>query len=151
MFFYVDESGHTGPNLFDSDQPILYYGVLSSNVNLDVVALEKVQSLRTKLGVSRLNAAELGVGRLIQIVTEILPIVRKLDMRFDVYRVAKADHAVICFFDQVFDQGVNPAVTWTGYWTPLRYVLLLKLATLFDEELAKLACQACLASAHYTE
>jgi len=30
MFFYVDESGHTGTNLFDPNQPVLYYGVLSS-------------------------------------------------------------------------------------------------------------------------
>ncbi|WP_261530680.1 hypothetical protein [Burkholderia multivorans] len=58
------------------------------------------------------------------------------------YGVAKADHAIICFYDQVFDQGVNPAVTWTSYWTPLRYVLLLKLASLFDERLAKMAWEA---------
>jgi hypothetical protein len=38
MHFYVDESGHTGPNLFDAEQPLLYYGVLSSRVNVDVVA-----------------------------------------------------------------------------------------------------------------
>ena len=41
MYFYVDESGHTGPNLFDAAQPMLYYGVLSSRVNLDVVARRK--------------------------------------------------------------------------------------------------------------
>jgi hypothetical protein len=26
MHFYVDESGHTGLNLFDAEQPLLYYG-----------------------------------------------------------------------------------------------------------------------------
>lgn len=30
MHFYVDETGHTGPNLFDRTQPVLSYGVLSS-------------------------------------------------------------------------------------------------------------------------
>jgi hypothetical protein len=50
--------------------------------------------------------------------------------------VVKEDHAVISFFDQVFDQGINPAVTWSGYWTPLRYMLLLQLASLFDREMA---------------
>jgi hypothetical protein len=54
----------------------------------------------------------------------------------------KSDHAIICFFDQVFDKGVNPAITWTGYWTPLRYMLLLKLACLFDKDTARLAWQA---------
>ncbi len=38
MYFYVDESGHTGTNLFDDDQPILYYGVLSSELDVDDLA-----------------------------------------------------------------------------------------------------------------
>lgn len=142
MHFYIDESGHTGANLFDAAQPLLYYGVLSSRVNIDAVAAAGVANQRKKLGVQRLHAAELGVGRLTEIALSIFKLVRQFDIRFDVYRVAKPDHAIICFFDQVFDQGVNPAVTWTGYWTPLRYVLLLKLATLFDENLARIAWQA---------
>jgi hypothetical protein len=32
MFFYVDESGHTGSNLFDPAQPQLYYGVLQATI-----------------------------------------------------------------------------------------------------------------------
>lgn len=44
MFFYVDESGHTGPNLFDENQPILYYGVLSSKINLDAAAESLIKS-----------------------------------------------------------------------------------------------------------
>ncbi|RQR72261.1 hypothetical protein DIE11_28345 [Burkholderia sp. Bp9012] len=142
MYFYIDESGHTGPNLFDPAQPMLYYGVLSSRVNLDVVAVEKVDAIRRRLGVPRLHAAELGIGRLMDVVPHVLPLVKQFDIRFDVYRIAKPDHAIICFFDQVFDQGVNPAVTWTGYWTPLRYVILIKLAALFDEDLARSAWQA---------
>ena len=37
MHFYVDETGHTGPNLFDRTQPVLSYGVLSSPDDLDKV------------------------------------------------------------------------------------------------------------------
>lgn len=142
MFFYVDESGHTGPNLFDSAQPMLYYGVLSSRLNLDVVAEPSLASIRQTLQVPRLHAAELGFGRLVDISEGLVRLAKKLEMRFDIWRVAKPDHAIICFFDQVFDQGMNPAVTWTGYWTPLRYALLLKLASLFDEELARKAWAA---------
>lgn len=142
MYFYVDESGHTGPNLFDAAQPMLYYGVLSSRLNLDVVAEPSLASMRRSLRAPRLHAAELGVGRLIDVSPGLVQLAKRLEMRFDIYRVAKPDHAIICFFDQVFDQGMNPAVTWTGYWTPLRYVLLLKLASLFDEELAQKAWAA---------
>ena len=65
MYFYVDESGQTGLELFDENQPFLYYGVLSSKVNLDLLTLPKIKSLRQKLGVDRLHAAELGNGRLV--------------------------------------------------------------------------------------
>lgn len=142
MHFYVDESGHTGTNLFDPEQPMLYYGCLSSRVSLDLVAHAKVVGLRKRLRVPRLHANELGNAGLAQIASDLLDMQRRLDFRFSIYRVAKPDHAVICFFDQVFDSGMNPAITWTGYWTPLRYVLLLKLAHLFDDDLAKIAWQA---------
>lgn len=118
---------------------MLYYGVLSSPVNVDVLAENKLTGLRQRLGVACLHGAELGNLQLAQISDELIGLQKKFDLRFDFYRVAKPDHAIICFFDQVFDQGVNPAVTWTGYWTPLRYILLLKVAFLFDKDLAKRA------------
>ncbi|MBT9492387.1 MAG: DUF3800 domain-containing protein [Paucibacter sp.] len=142
MFFYVDESGHTGSELFDATQPVLYYGVISSDVNLDVLAEDRLKPLRKRLGVNRLHATQLGVGRLSTIAAELVAIQKKLDLRFDLYRVNKPDHAIICFYDQVFDQAMNPAVTWTSYWTPLRYVFLLKLASLFEEDDARLAWAA---------
>lgn len=142
MYFYVDESGHTGPNLFDPDQPMLYYGVLSSSVNIDFLAEEELKKLRRQAKMQRLHANELGNGGLVPLIEGLVSLQRRLDFRFDIYRVAKPDHAIICFFDQVFDHGNNPAITWSGYWTPLRYVLLLKLASLFDENLAKRAWDA---------
>jgi len=142
MYFFVDESGHTGTNLFDENQPILNYGVLSAKTNLDVLAAPKVRAARKKLGVKRLHANEIGFGGLVQIVDELAEIQKKYSPRFDLYRVAKPDHAIICFFDQVFDQGMNPAVGWIGYWTPMRYVYLGKLAFLFDDDLARRAWEA---------
>lgn len=142
MYFYVDESGQTGLELFDENQPFLYYGVLSSKVNLDLLTLPSIKKLRKKLGVDRLHAAELGNGKLVDIVDDIEALRKKYNIKFDFYRIAKTDHALICFFDQTFDQGVNPAVPWSSYWTPLKYVLLIKTAYLFDEDMLKDAWQA---------
>ncbi|MCV4939876.1 hypothetical protein OFC17_34380, partial [Escherichia coli] len=64
---------------------------------------------------------------------------KKHRIRFDICQVVKRDHAIISFFDQVFDQGLNPVVPWSAYWTPLRYPLLLNLSNLFDDELAEKA------------
>ena len=142
LYFYIDESGHTGTNLFDENQPYLYYGVLSSAKDIDIIALAELEGVRNKVGVDRLHASELGNGKLISIVQDILALEKKYQLRFDINRVAKADHALISFFDQVFDQGVNPAVPWLSYWTPLRYVLLTKLASLCDDDLLKNAWKA---------
>ncbi|EOW6411109.1 MULTISPECIES: DUF3800 domain-containing protein [Cronobacter] len=142
MHFYVDETGHTGPNLFDRTQPVLSYGVLSSPDDLDKVAEAKLASLRKKLGVQRLHAAELGMYRLDDVVDTLLVLQKKHRIRFDIWQVVKRDHAIISFFDQVFDQGLNPVVPWTSYWTPLRYPLLLNLSILFDEKLAEKAWRA---------
>lgn len=142
MYFYVDESGHTGLNLFDATQPRLYYGVLSSPKNLDVVAEPALKILRAMLNVDRIHASQLGNGELVKIAPLLRQLAIDLDIRFDLHTVYKPDHAIIQFFDQTFDQGVNPAVSWTGYWTPLRYTLLLKLSQLFDENMAKEAWEA---------
>jgi len=141
-YFYVDESGNTGANLFDEAQPILYYGVLSSRFNVDDLASEAVGELRALLGVKRLHASELGMGGLVKISKGLAFLQRHLDFQFDFHTVHKSDHACICFFDQVFDQGINPAVPWTAYWTPLRYMLLWKVAILFDIETLKKAWSA---------
>lgn len=142
MYFFVDESGNTGQNLFDPNQPTLYYGVLGSRANLDVIAEPLLKDLRRELGVKRIHANELGVARLTVIAERLVRFSKKNDLRFSLYRVSKPDHAIITFFDQVFDAGLNEAVPWHHYWTPLRYVLLFKVSFLFDEELAKEAWSA---------
>lgn len=121
---------------------MLYYGLLSSSINLDIVAEPYLVALRRRLGTERLHAAQLGSERLDLVADGLIGLQKRFKLRFDFYRIAKPDHAIICFFDQVFDQGMNPAVTWTGYWTPLRYMLLLNVASLFDENLAKCAWAA---------
>ena len=142
MYIYVDESGNTGANIFDPAQPVLFYGVLSSAVSVDVLAERRLARLRRRLGVQRLHANELRNEGLSSVAEDLLTIQKKLDLRFDFYRVRKIDHAAICFFDQVFDQGVNPAVPWHAYWTPLRYLLLMKVRFLFDEDLLRDAWEA---------
>jgi len=130
MYFYVDESGHTGLNLFDASQPRLYYGVISSPLDLDIAAEPILKRLRAILNFDRIHASNLGNGELVKIAPLLRQLAIDLDIRFDLHTVYKPDHAIIQFFGQTFDQGMNPAMSWTGYWTPLRYPLLLKLSQL---------------------
>ena len=48
-------------------------------------------------------------------------------------------------FDAVFDAGINDAVKWDLYWTPLRYPAILNLAQIVDEGLLKEAWALCTA------
>lgn len=142
MFFYVDESGQTGLNLFDEAQPYLFYGVLSSKYNLDIRCEEIVKEMRKKCNVDRMHSNKIGYKGLECVAYELYKLIDEFCIKFDFYSINKKDHVIISFFDQVFDCYMNKAVPWTAYWTPLRYVLLLKLAFLFDDDLLKNAWSA---------
>lgn len=141
MYAYIDESGNTGSHLFDESQPVLYYGLLTCAKNLDVVAEPSLARLRAELLVDRIHASQLGVAKLIPIADWLIRFQKKHDLRFNVYKVVKRDHAILSFFDQVFDSGMNDAVPRSWYFGPMRYLFLLNIASLFDEDLAKRAWQ----------
>lgn len=142
MHFYIDESGQTGTNLFDPSQPRLYYGTLSCEHDLDSVAKMAVMQMKKIVGEYRLHATDLGVEKVVKLIPALMLIQDRVDPILDIYTVEKQDHAIISFFDQVFDSGLNEAVPATSYWTPLRYLLLLKVSYLFDEQTQALAWEA---------
>lgn len=137
MFFHIDESGNTGNNLFDSNQPILSYGVLSSKLNVDALGVQIHRQMLKKLGEESLHANQLGVEKLTGIAPLLYQLQKKLKFDFDYYFIEKQTYALVTFFDSVFDAGINPAVKWDVYWTPQRYYYIHLLAPFFDEELLK--------------
>ena len=145
MFFYVDESGNTGNNLFDSSQPILSYGVLSSKLNPDVLAKSAHAAMLRKLSVDCLHANQLGVSRLTAIAPTLVKLQQRFQFRFDYYYIHKPTYALVILFDAIFDAGINPAVKWDLYWTPLRFPAIHKLSLLCDQELLENAWSLCIA------
>ena len=145
MFFYVDESGNTGNNLFDSSQPILSYGVLSSKLNPDVLAKSAHAAMLRKLSVDCLHANQLGVSRLTAIMPTLVKLQQRFQFRFDYYYIHKPTYALVILFDAIFDAGINPAVKWDLYWTPLRFPAIHKLSLLCDQELLENAWSLCIA------
>src|SRR5690625_1253872 len=102
MYFYVDESGHTGLNLFDPAQPSFYYGVLSSEVDLNLTIKDRVQVLRKRLGVKRLHANEM-TNEQREVVMELMKeIHNEISLGFHLVLINKYDHSVFAFFDQIF-------------------------------------------------
>lgn len=134
MFFHVDESGNTGNNLFDVGQPTLSYGLLSSKRNVDVLGVEIHSAMLTSLGVDYLHAADLGPGRIESIAPLLADLHEKMDFKFDYYFIDKPAYALVQFFEAVYDAGLNKAVDWHHYWTPLRFLLIGALRELLDNE-----------------
>ena len=98
MYFYIDESGHTGGNLFDLTQPIFYYGILSSPMNLDVIAASDFERIKELLGVNTVHSKEIGGAKLEIAADAILLMQEEYKIRFDLVRIVKRDHAVISLF-----------------------------------------------------
>lgn len=144
MYFYIDESGNTGNNLFDKNQPVLSYGVLSCKTDLDLLGKTIHQKMLNELRVDALHANVLGVGELTRISHLLYDLQKKFRLNFDYYSIDKPSYALVIFFDCVFDAGLNPAVKWDSYWTPLRFLLIYKLSLLFDEALLKEAWSLCI-------
>lgn len=143
MFFHVDESGNTGNQLFDKNQPILTYGVLSSTLNVDALGKQWFKDITKKLDIDCLHANHLGVNKLTEISRELYLLQDKFKFSFDYYFIEKRALAVVCFFDAIFDAGINPAVRWDTYWTPMRYLIILKLAAILDDNILKKTWDLC--------
>lgn len=137
MLFHVDESGNTGNNLFDESQPTLSYGLLSSKLNVDALGVDIHRRIIKELGVESIHANQLGVDRLSSVYPLLMRLQQKFKFDFDYYFIEKKAYALVTFFDSVFDAGINPAVKWDVYWTPLRYTYIHGLAPFFDEYLLR--------------
>ena len=95
--------------------------------------------MRKIVGTERLHANHLGNGRLVQLADTLMGIQNRLGLVFDFYVVKKRAHAEFCFFDQVFDSGMNEAVPYYAYWSPYRFVLLMEVRLLFNAASAERA------------
>ena len=137
MFFHIDESGNSGNNLFDPNQPVLSYGVLSARTNVDVLAATEHAAILRKIGADAIHANELGIGGILSILPDLVRLHLKFDFRFDYYFVHKESYAIAMLFDAIFDAGLNKAVKWDWYWTPLRFPLVAAIAELADRDLLK--------------
>ncbi|ANQ25001.1 hypothetical protein BA894_00390 [Vibrio natriegens] len=143
MFFHIDESGNTGNNLFDANQPVLSYGVLSCQTNVDALCCGLHKQILDLIDDDQIHANVLGIGGLVNIAPLLIQIQQRMKFDFDYYFIHKPTFAVVTFFDAVFDAGLNQAVKWDWYWTPLRYLLIENLTQLLDDRLLRESWRLC--------
>ena len=137
MFAYVDESGNTGKNIFDAEQPDFFTGALITKTNFDVLHSKRIQRIALRAGVPALHAAEVGIGPIEYAANDIFRLLKKIDARFCISRVEKRYLLATKLYDVFFDSGENPAASWPAYnFQPLRMLMCFKVATLITEKTA---------------
>ncbi|KAF7772986.1 hypothetical protein PMAN_b0639 [Pseudoalteromonas marina] len=85
MFFHIDESGNTGNNLFDENQPRLSYGLISSVTNVDALCVVEHNAIRDIIDDDLIHANILGIGGLVKIAPLLIKIQKKMKFDFDYY------------------------------------------------------------------
>ena len=137
MYAYIDETGNTGKNIFDINQPDFITAALISRTNFDVLQKKSTEIISAKIGEKELHGNDLGVGRIETIAEDLLTILKKSNARFFIARVEKRYIAVTKFFDTLFDSYENKAVPWHVYNIRLlRLLLVFKLASILSESVA---------------
>ena len=143
MYAYIDESGNTGGNLLDVDQPYFFSMAMSSRVDFDDVFRDRVDRIAQSVNMPYLHASELGVRGVEVIAPRLIDLIEFSQVQFYSVYVVKRDVVAAKFFDAVFDPGENPAASNHSYGVrPLRYVLLLKFVSLMDMDDAQLFWEA---------
>ncbi len=134
MHAYIDESGNTGFNLFDPEQPIFMNVAMSSMLDFDQVFWERIRNIAHDAGVQYLHANELGLVGVERIAPRVMELVEFSQVRFYFAAVHKPDVAGMKFFDAVFDPGENPAAPRHSYIIRgLKFVLLLKFLHILED------------------
>ena len=94
MYAYIDETGNTGNNLFDLQQPVFMSGALITKTNFDILYAKIVKELAKYSETGILHANELGLDRIDLIVNDFIKILKKSDAR--IY-IARADKRKSCW------------------------------------------------------
>lgn len=110
MLAWTDESGNTGQNLFDKDQPYFWTGTLLCDTDLDSEASRKHKIWLAKLGVPKLHGSALKVEGIDIIAESLRACLERFRTQFIFTKINKIYHAQTTLALFIFDPEVNSAV-----------------------------------------
>lgn len=138
MYAYVDETGNTGKDIFNIEQPLFITAALVTKTNFDVLYKQDIKVIAEIIGQNELHANELGIRRIEEIAEELLKLFKKCDARFFISRVEKKYLVVTKFVDTLFDPSENKAIPPHSYYMRhSRLLLTYKIAVILNEDFAK--------------
>ena len=138
MFAYIDETGHSGRNIFDANSNF-QLGTLLSKVDIATPVGEVLDPFLKKKGVKRLHANEWPEYELITLSHSVLDSIEECGpWSLNLFSIHKPYIAPTKFVDMIFDPGENKATPGHWYWDEMhRHVLCLVTDTAMNRELAE--------------
>lgn len=112
---YTDETGNTGLNLFDKEQPFFWTGTLLTPVDLDRLDPAIHRACLDRAGCTELHANQLGFTGIEKIAGKLERLLYRYQMHFLFTRVDKKHLAGTKFVDTLMDSGINEAVSNLHY------------------------------------
>lgn len=124
LFGYCDESGNSGLNLFDKNQPFFWVGVLISEADLNGTAMPKVNTLLNNIGKKELHGNEMGISLINEVSLGIKEILIENKCQAIFVKIEKVFLAKLKMFDYLFDNTNNKAVSSISYGIRLLRLML---------------------------
>ena len=130
---YIDETGNTGSNLFDENQPLFICGgMLVRKISATRIDLSEVRSI---LGVNELHGSEVGLSRLEQVAEILRNVIIEANPFFLFSVIHKPFLVGMKFYDCLFDAGTNPGVSGFHCVSILfKYLYMLKFIYVLEEK-----------------
>jgi hypothetical protein len=130
MYAYADETGNTGNQIFDPNQPLFITAAMMTRTNFDAIHKATVAAIVKRANVSELHANEMGTAKVEEIAGDLLKLVKAAQARFFLSRLEKRYLGATKVIDTYFDSGENLAVPWQAYSIRhMRLLLAFKVAT----------------------
>lgn len=79
MYVYIDESGNSGLNMFDSDQKFFYLIAVVSKVNIQNIFSRHFDTICSKYNIKELHGNELGLTKMSNVCFELKRILKKIN------------------------------------------------------------------------
>jgi hypothetical protein len=134
MYAFIDESGNTGANVFDLQQPDFLTAAFITRADFDSLYGQQVASLASQAGLDEIHGNELGPKGIDTIGRDLADLLDSIPHALFIGRVVKRDLSVLKFFDTVFDPNDNPTVPRHAYYSPLRVLLVNNFRLTLDEK-----------------
>ena len=132
---YSDESGNSGNNLFDQNQPYFWTGTLVADSDLNTEATSLHRACLDLTGCKELHGQVLGLSGIEKIARKLEKFFSRRNIKFYFTCLEKRHLAATKFVDTLMDSGLNKAVSNLHYGVRLlRLSLAVQLIQLLDDD-----------------